>query len=81
MEPIEIARRIEKALPGAVADVKGADNHYSARIVSERFAGKTRIEQHRMIYDLFREEMASQEIHALALKTLTPAQAADESNR
>jgi acid stress-induced BolA-like protein IbaG/YrbA len=34
-----------------------------------------------MIYDLFREEMASQEIHALALKTLTPAQEQDESNR
>jgi acid stress-induced BolA-like protein IbaG/YrbA len=81
MEPIEIARRIEKALPGAKADVKGADNHYSARIVSDRFEGKSRIEQHRLIYDLFREEMASQEIHALALRTLTPAQADDESNR
>ncbi|HEV8200188.1 MAG TPA: BolA family protein [Candidatus Polarisedimenticolia bacterium] len=81
MEPNEIARRIEKAFPGATADVKGADNHYSARIVSDRFEGKSRIEQHRMIYDLFQEEMASQDIHALALKTLTPAQAADESNR
>ena len=79
MEPIEIARRIEAALPGSTADVKGADNHYSARVVSDRFEGKTRIEQHRMIYDLFREEMASQEIHALALKTLTPAQARNEN--
>jgi len=81
MEPIAIARRIEQALPGAKAEVKGADNHYSARIVSERFEGKTRIEQHRMIYDLFREEMAAQEIHALALRTLTPAQDRNESNR
>ena len=79
MEPSEIARRIEQGLPGAVADVKGADNHYSARVVSDRFEGKSRIEQHRMIYDLFREEMASQEIHALALKTLTPAQARNEN--
>ena len=78
MEPIEIARRIEKGLPGSTADVKGADNHYSARIVSDRFEGKSRIEQHRLIYDLFREEMASQEIHALALKTLTPAQARND---
>jgi len=78
MEPSEIARRIEQGLPGAVADVKGADNHYSARVVSDRFEGKTRIEQHKMIYDLFREEMASQEIHALALKTLTPAQARND---
>ena len=81
MEPIEIARRIETAFPGAKADVKGADNHYSARIVSDRFEGKSRIEQHRMIYDLFREEMASQDIHALALRTLTPAQEKDEANR
>lgn len=78
MEPIAIAKRIEAALPGSIADVKGADNHYSARVVSDRFEGKTRIEQHKMIYDLFREEMASQEIHALALKTLTPAQARND---
>lgn len=78
MEPIAIAKRIEAALPGSTADVKGADNHYSARVVSDRFEGKTRIEQHKMIYDLFREEMASQEIHALALKTLTPAQARND---
>ena len=74
MTPDDIARRIEAAFPGAEVEVEGSDAHFSARIVSERFAGKTRIEQHRMIYDLFREEMASQAIHALALRTMAPEQ-------
>lgn len=74
MEPTDIARRIEKALPGAQADVKGADNHYSARIVSDRFEGKTRIEQHQMIYALFRKEMDGGAVHALQLRTITPAE-------
>jgi acid stress-induced BolA-like protein IbaG/YrbA len=77
MTPHAIARRIEQALPGAKVEVEGSEAHFSARIVSERFEGKTRVEQHRMIYDLFRDEMASQAIHALALRTLTPEQAKD----
>lgn len=74
LTPQEIARRIEEALPGARAEVSGADAHFSATIVSAAFAGKTRVEQHQMIYALFREEMTTQAIHALALRTLTPEQ-------
>ena len=66
--------RIEEALPGAMARVEGAEAHFSAVVVAKAFEGKTRIEQHQMIYALFREEMASQEIHALSLKTCTPAE-------
>jgi acid stress-induced BolA-like protein IbaG/YrbA len=73
--PGDIARRIEAALPGALVEVEGSEAHFSARVVSALFEGKTRVEQHRMIYDLFRDEMASQAIHALALRTLTPEQA------
>jgi acid stress-induced BolA-like protein IbaG/YrbA len=73
--PDDIARRIVAALPGAEVEVEGSEAHFSARVVSGRFVGKTRVEQHRMIYDLFRKEMASQAIHALALRTLTPEQA------
>jgi len=54
--------------------VSGEEAHFSAVIVSETFAGKTRVEQHQMIYALFREEMSQQTIHALALRTLTPEQ-------
>ena len=74
MTPQDIARRIEESLPGARAEVSGADAHFSATIVSEAFAGKSRIEQHQMIYALFKEEMSTQAIHALALRTLTPEQ-------
>ena len=69
MTAAEIARRIEAALPGARATVAGEDAHFSAEVVAPGFAGKTRIQQHQMIYALFRDEMASQAIHALALKT------------
>ena len=68
----EIARRIESALPGSRADVSGEEAHFSAVIVSPAFAGKSRIEQHQMIYALFKDEMSTQAIHALALRTLTP---------
>ena len=73
MDAHAIARRIEAAFPGARAEVSGEEAHYSAVVTAAVFEGKTRIQQHRMIYDLFRDEMASQEIHALALRTLTPS--------
>jgi acid stress-induced BolA-like protein IbaG/YrbA len=72
MDANEIARRIEERIPGARAQVEGADAHYSAVVVAPAFASKTRVEQHRMIYALFSEEMTNQTIHALALKTVTP---------
>jgi acid stress-induced BolA-like protein IbaG/YrbA len=72
MDPNEIARRIEEKIPGARARVEGADAHYSAVVVAPAFAGKSRVEQHRMIYALFSEEMSNETIHALALKTATP---------
>lgn len=73
-----IARRIEAAFPGARAEVTGEDAHFSAVVTAPAFAGRSRVEQHRMIYDLFREEMARQEIHALALTTRTPTERENE---
>ena len=74
MGPDDLKRRIEGSIPGAQARVEGADAHFGALVVAGAFEGKTRIEQHQMIYALFRDEMASQEIHALSLKTCTPAE-------
>ncbi len=74
MDPRQIERRIEESIPGATARVEGTDAHYSAVVVAGAFEGKSRVEQHRMIYALFRDEMTSQTIHALALKTATPAE-------
>ncbi len=77
MEPNEIQRKIESAIPGARAQVMGDNDHFSAVVVASAFEGKTRIQQHQMVYSAVRDEMASQAIHALSLKTSTPAEAMD----
>jgi stress-induced morphogen len=70
----ELKDRIEAALPGASAEVEdltGGGDHFRAEIVSERFDGLSRIEQHRLVYDVFGAEIGGP-IHALSLKTSTP---------
>ncbi|MDX2300618.1 MAG: BolA/IbaG family iron-sulfur metabolism protein [Xanthomonadaceae bacterium] len=70
-----IRELIERGLPGAVAEVSGADGvHFEARVVCEAFAGKLPLARHRMVYATLGERMGG-EIHALSLKTLTPAEA------
>ncbi|MBS3958172.1 MAG: BolA/IbaG family iron-sulfur metabolism protein [Xanthomonadaceae bacterium] len=70
-----VRRLIEAGLPGAEVHVEGADGvHFEATIVSEAFAGKPPIARHRMVYATLGERMGG-EIHALALRTLTPAEA------
>jgi stress-induced morphogen len=67
----DLQRRIEAAIPGAraaVQDTTGGGDHFSATVVSAAFAGRSRIEQHRLIYDVFGDEIGGA-IHALALKT------------
>lgn len=70
----EIQKKIEQAIPGARARVSGADAHYEALVVAEAFEGKSLIERHQMVYAAVRIEMASEAIHALALKTATPGE-------
>lgn len=68
----EIKQRIETALPGASAEVEGADGvHFQAVVTSPDFAGRSRVEQHRMVMDVFAGELGGA-IHALSLKTQTP---------
>jgi stress-induced morphogen len=70
----DLKRRIEDALPGAQAEVEdltGGGDHFRAEIVSDRFGGLSRIEQHRMVYDVFGDEVGGP-IHALSIKTSTP---------
>jgi stress-induced morphogen len=70
----ELKHRIEQALPGAnvrVEDLNGTGDHFRAEVVSERFQGLSRIEQHKLIYDVFGTEIGGP-IHALSLKTSTP---------
>ena len=70
-----IRRLIEQGLPGATAQVAGEDGvHFEATVVSEQFRGKLPLARHRMVYATLGERMGG-EIHALALKTLTPDEA------
>lgn len=67
----ELKRRIEGALPGAraeVLDTTGGGDHFQATVVTPAFAGRSRIEQHRLVYEIFADEIGSA-IHALSLKT------------
>ncbi len=70
----ELKRRIEDALPGSTAEVEdltGGGDHFRAEVVSNRFDGLSRIEQHRLVYDVFGDEVGGP-IHALSIKTSTP---------
>ncbi len=69
----DLKHRIEAAIPGAVAEVQSPDDvHFTARVVAPAFAGKSRIQQHRMVYDAFGGGQQGGEIHALSLKTEVP---------
>jgi stress-induced morphogen len=70
----EVRARIVAALPGAhveVNDLTGTSDHYEARVVAPQFAGRTRIEQHKLVYGALGAAVGG-EIHALALKTRAP---------
>ena len=70
----ELKDRIEREIPGATAsveDLTGGGDHFRAEIVSDRFAGLSRIDRHRLVYDVFGEELGGR-IHALSLKTSVP---------
>ncbi len=75
MTPDAIRQLIEQGLPGAQVRVFGDDGvHFEALVVSEAFHGKLPLARHRMVYATLGALMGN-EIHALSLKTLTPAEA------
>jgi stress-induced morphogen len=75
MEPRDVESLLGKAFPDAeieLVDLTGTKDHYQARVVSSAFEGKTLIEQHQLVYRALGDAMSGP-IHALALKTYTPA--------
>ncbi len=71
MQLKEIEVLIKESFPDAIIEIQdlaGDGNHYSATITSSQFNGKSKIEQHKMVYDSLRGKMGN-ELHALALKT------------
>lgn len=75
MQEDEIKARIEAGLPGSRVEVNGDGRHFEAVVVHPDFAGKSRIQQHRMVYQALGESFQSGSLHALSLRTLTPEQA------
>lgn len=76
MDADTIRRMIEDGLPGARAQVQGDDGvHFEATVVTEAFRGKLPLARHRMVYATLGDLMGGA-IHALALKTVTPDEAA-----
>jgi stress-induced morphogen len=77
MNPGEIESLIKAAIPDAqitIEDLRGDGDHYAAYVVSTAFKGKSRVQQHQMIYQALQGRMGN-ELHALALQTSAPADA------
>jgi acid stress-induced BolA-like protein IbaG/YrbA len=64
----ELKERIEAGIPGATAEVSGDGHHFEAIVAATQFAGLSRIAQHRLVYDVFGDELGGR-IHALSLQT------------
>ena len=70
----DIERLIKEALPDAkvtIRDLAGDGDHYAAEVISSAFKGKTRVQQHQMVYAALKGRMGG-ELHALALQTSAP---------
>ena len=77
LDPKELEKRIVAALPGAeveVRDLTGTGDHFEARVVTSAFEGLAMLDQHQAVYGPLRDVLDSGALHALALKTYTPAQ-------
>jgi acid stress-induced BolA-like protein IbaG/YrbA len=77
MSPDEIKSTLETALPDStvrVDDLTGGGDHFQVWIISTAFEGKSLVDQHQMVYGFLKDALGSERIHALALKTYTPAQ-------
>ena len=70
--PESIRASIERGLDCETVEVAGDGHHFEALIVSEAFRGKSRVEQHKMVYDALKGQMGGA-LHALALKTKAPS--------
>lgn len=75
MNPAEIEGLIKEAITDAevrIEDLRGDGDHYAAYVVSAEFKGKSRVQQHQMVYQALQGRMGN-ELHALALQTSAPA--------
>ncbi len=72
MENAKVEELIRAGMPGADVTVTGDGRHFEATVVSAGFVGKSLIQKHRMVMATVKEQIASDELHALSIKALTP---------
>jgi len=73
MQADELKKLIEAGLPSAEVTVQGDGDHFEATVISAAFEGKSRVQQHQMVYGSLGDLMQGA-VHALALRTFTPQQ-------
>jgi acid stress-induced BolA-like protein IbaG/YrbA len=73
VSPEQVRQYIEQGMPCEHVEVTGDGAHFEAVIVSELFAGKSKVQQHQVVYKALGDRMR-EEIHALSMQTLTPEQ-------
>ena len=77
MDPTEIETLIKASIPDAqvtIEDLRGDGDHYAAYVISTAFKGKSRVQQHQMVYQALQGRVGT-ELHALALQTSVPPEA------
>ena len=77
MDAVDIERLIKEGLPDAqvtIQDLRGDGDHYAAQVVSAEFSGKSRVQQHQLVYRALQGRMGN-ELHALQLQTNAPGEA------
>jgi acid stress-induced BolA-like protein IbaG/YrbA len=74
MQTETVAQLIRDGIPGAQVEVTGDGSHFEAVVVSDAFEGKSPIQKQRLVMDTVKPQIASGELHALSIKTLTPAE-------
>ena len=72
METDRVKAIIEAGMPGAQVEVTGDGRHFEAHVTSADFEGKSLIQRHRMVMETVKAEIASDELHALSIKTAVP---------
>lgn len=77
METAAVKKLIEDGLPGCQAFVTGDGRHFEADVVSDEFADKTPLAKQRMVLATCKEQIASDELHAISIRTHTPEQWAE----
>ena len=72
MENAQVEELIRAGMPGAEVKVTGDGRHFEATVISADFTGKSLIQRHRLVMNTVKQQIASDELHALSIKAYTP---------